>query len=127
VGIDLKPVSENLPVNATVLTADIFEMDISVLPANPDVIISDMAPDTMGSKFTDAARSFNLSTCALELCGQILKPGGNFACKIFQGEDFKKFTDMVKESFEVCKIFKPETCRKDSRETYVIGLSKKEI
>ena len=125
-GIDLKPLSEQIPANATVLTADIFAMDAGKLPENVNVIISDMAPDTTGNKFTDAARSFNLALQALDICHNRLKAGGHFACKVFQGEDFKNFTDMIKETFEQYKIFKPETCRKDSRETYVIGLSKKE-
>ncbi|MDY6904461.1 MAG: RlmE family RNA methyltransferase [Thermodesulfobacteriota bacterium] len=125
-GIDIKPVAQKLPANTTVLATDIFQMDAALLPDNPDVIISDMAPDTTGNKFTDAARSFNLAVCAFDLCQNRLKPGGHFVCKVFQGEDFKNFTDMVKDIFERCKIFKPETCRRDSRETYVIGLSKKE-
>lgn len=126
-GIDLKPVFEQMPANATVLKADIIHVDADSLPESVNVIISDMAPDTTGNKFTDAARSFHLAVQALELSQRRLRPGGHFACKVFQGEDFKLFTDMVKDSFKECKIFKPEACRKDSRETYVIGLFKKEI
>ena len=52
---------------------------------------------------------------------RVLRPGGNFVCKIFQGEDFKAFTEAVKAGFTELKIFKPQSCRKASKEIYLIG------
>ena len=128
-GIDLKKVATHMPAQVTALQEDIYEIDRDALAEalGPlDVVLSDMAPDTMGNKFTDAARSFHLAAAALDLALFLLKPGGHFVCKVFQGEDFQKFVNMVKAEFERHKVFKPETCRKDSKETYVIGFSKKE-
>lgn len=128
-GIDIKKVTEAMPPRVTTFQEDIYTADRELLARTLGplhVVLSDMAPDTMGNKFTDAARSFHLASAALELALALLKPGGHFVCKIFQGEDFQNFTNMVKAGFSRCKIFKPETCRKDSRETYVIGFSKKE-
>jgi len=51
-------------------------------------------------------------------------PGGSFLCKIFRGEDFKKFSEMVRAAFNTQKIFKPQSSRKASREIYIIGLGK---
>jgi 23S rRNA (uridine2552-2'-O)-methyltransferase len=55
----------------------------------------------------------------------MLRPGGAFVCKIFQGEDFKPFTEAVKAGFSECRIFKPQSCRKASREIYLIGKGRK--
>jgi 23S rRNA (uridine2552-2'-O)-methyltransferase len=52
-------------------------------------------------------------------------PGGSFACKIFQGPDFKAFTDIVKAGFKELTIFKPRSSRKASKEIFVIGKGKK--
>ena len=55
------------------------------------------------------------------------KKGANDAKrgKIFQGEDFRKFTEAVRAGFSECKIFKPQSCRKASKEIYLIGKGKK--
>lgn len=59
------------------------------------------------------------------LAQSTLKPGGSFVCKIFQGEDFKEFSDSVKAVFNRHKIFKPQSTRKVSKEIYIIGFGKK--
>lgn len=128
VGFDLNPVTVALPPQASAHVADIFDRDLlSFAPQGGwNVVLSDMAPSTTGNKNTDAARSFNLAEAALNLAGQHLCVGGSFVCKIFQGEDFQNFTNMVKNMFKQGKIFKPDACRSDSRETYVVGINKKE-
>ena len=73
----------------------------------------------------ERARSFNLCQAALAIAQKVLKPGGSFVCKIFQGEDFKEFSDSVKNVFNNCNIFKPQSSRKASREIYIVGLGKK--
>jgi 23S rRNA (uridine2552-2'-O)-methyltransferase len=56
-----------------------------------------MAPATTGNKGLDAARSFQLCQGALSIAEMALKPGGSFICKIFQGEEFKEFSDIVRK------------------------------
>ena len=128
VGVDLKPVTIALPEQVSVLTGDIFEM-LDDLKAEAGsgyhVVLSDMAPATTGNKHVDAARSMGLSEAALYVAKEVLKPGGGFVCKIFQGPDFKAFTDEVRKSFQKQKIFKPQSSRKASREIFVIGLGRK--
>lgn len=126
VGIDLKPVTLVLPEKVEVLTGDIFEM-LDDLKAGPgyQVVLSDMAPATTGNKHVDAARSMGLCEAALYVAREVLKPGGRFVCKIFQGPDFKVFTEEVRKSFQKQKIFKPQSSRKASREIFIIGLGKK--
>jgi 23S rRNA (uridine2552-2'-O)-methyltransferase len=128
-GIDLTAVTVSLPPRASAHVMDMFELrtDNPVLGGKKtDVVLSDMAPFTTGHTGTDAARSQDLAVAALTFAATVLRPGGNFVCKLFQGEDFKIFTDMVKKEFNRSAIFKPASCRKDSRETYIIGLGKKE-
>ena len=69
---------------------------LSSIGRDYNVVISDMAPSTTGNKSVDAARSYDLCVAALDLAKETLVPGGSFLCKIFQGEDFKKFSEMVK-------------------------------
>lgn len=128
VGIDLKPVDVNLPDNAVAHMKDIFEMEPT--PGNDlgevyDVVLSDMAPATTGRKDIDAARSFELCQAALKVACDLLVQGGNFVCKIFQGGEFKQFENDVKSRFSQHKIFKPDSCRKSSKEIYIIGIGKK--
>ncbi len=89
-----------------------------------NVVLSDMAPATTGRKEIDAARSFELCEAALKIACDWLLTGGNFVCKIFQGSDFKQFEQSVKAKFKQYAIFKPESCRKASKEIYIIGKGK---
>lgn len=127
VGVDRKPVSINIPSHVKIYTCDILSIEDEFLQSmgkDFNVVISDMAPPTTGNKFVDAARSSDLSRAALSVAQKVLTPGGSFLCKIFQGEDFKTFSDSVKSIFNKHKIFKPESSRKASREIYIIGFGK---
>ena len=126
VGIDLKPVTIALPEQVEVLTGDIFDL-LDDLKNGPgyQVVLSDMAPATTGNKHVDAARSMGLCEAALYVAREVLKPGGRFVCKIFQGPDFKAFSEEVRKRFQKQKIFKPQSSRKASREIFIIGLGKK--
>jgi 23S rRNA (uridine2552-2'-O)-methyltransferase len=128
VGIDLQPVTTKLPAHVRVYTADILTLNNDIFRSEGqdfNVVISDMAPATSGNKHVDNARSFNLCLAALATVQDVLIFGGSFVCKIFQGEDFKAFSDSVKGSFNKTSIFKPQSSRKASREIYIIGLGKK--
>ena len=128
VGVDRQPVKIALPAHVRVLTGDIYELGQDAdqtMGHGFDVVLSDMAPATTGHKFSDAVRSFDLCRAALDAAEKVLKPGGHFVCKIFQGEDFKPFCDQVRSRFNRMQIFKPQSSRKDSREIFIIGLGKK--
>jgi 23S rRNA (uridine2552-2'-O)-methyltransferase len=128
IGIDLLPVTVNVPPHVSVYTNDILLMDddfFKSLGTNFNVVISDMAPSTTGNKFVDSTRSFDLCTTALSIAQMTLTTGGSFVCKIFQGEDFKTFINSVRSVFKNHKIFKPKSSRKASKEIYVIGFGKK--
>ena len=128
VGVDLKPVTLRLPDHVQVVTGDIlalFDDGHPALEGGFSVVLSDMAPATTGNKHADAVRSFLLCETALAVAQKVLRPGGHFVCKIFQGEDFKAFCDNVKAQFDKLMRFKPQSSRKGSKEIFVIGLGKK--
>ena len=128
VGIDIKDVTISVPANVKVHKADIFSKDEAFsesLGTGYNVVLSDMAPDTTGNRFVDTVRSFDLCRQALEIARERLAPGGAFLCKIFQGEDFKAFSESVRSSFKKHKIYKPQSSRKASKEIFIIGTGKK--
>ncbi|MGD8521556.1 MAG: RlmE family RNA methyltransferase [Desulfobacterales bacterium] len=122
VGIDLNPVSIQVPSHVQVLTADVLDLDAGTLDKAFDVVLSDMAPATTGNKIVDTARSISLCESALYIAKTVLVPGGSFVCKVFQGSDFNSFSEEVRMVFETRKIFKPRSSRKASKEIFIIGL-----
>ena len=127
VGIDLTPVTIDLPDNVTVITGDVADIDSHLANLGQsqfDVVLSDMAPATTGNRHVDQARSMGLCEAALTIAQTALVPRGNFVCKLFQGGDFRAFADAVKAHFSRQATFRPKSTRKASREVYVIGLGK---
>jgi len=127
-GIDLKKIEIHLPENVVAIEDNILNLtNESFLDENTrfNAILSDMAPSTTGRKDVDALRSFELCNMALKVADDFLLQNGNFICKIFQGNDFNEFQKNVKLKFKDCKIFKPDSCRKQSKEIYIIAKSKK--
>ncbi len=126
-GIDLKTISIKIPPQAKMLTADILTIDRAWIDKQElgnrfNVVLSDMAPATTGNKALDAARSCKLCQAARSIAEMVLKPGGAFICKIFQGEEFKEFSDTVRSRFKRHKIFKPRSSRKGSKEIFILGM-----
>ena len=124
----MKAIRIKLPPQAETLTADILTIDRAWFDEQElgyrfNVVLSDMAPATSGNKGLDAARSFQLCQAALSIAEMVLKPGGSFICKIFQGEEFKEFADNVRNRFKHHKIFKPRSSRRESKEIFIVGLA----
>ena len=128
-GVDISPLALRLPPNCRFLQHDVLAWDESFLEAigtGFQTVLSDMAPSTTGSKFVDSHRSLELSESALAICARVLKVGGAFVCKVFQGPDFKVFSDTVTERFRRVARFKPKSSRKESKEVYIVALGKKQ-
>lgn len=87
-----------------------------------DVIMSDMAPNTIWLKDIDAMRSIWLLEKTLVIYENYLKPDWKFMIKVFMWPRFDEFVKTVKQIFwaKWIKIFKPDACRKESKETYII-------
>lgn len=126
VGADLKPMGlkTSYP-NFFFMQGDIFkEETISFLAEKGpyDTILSDAAPSTTGNRTIDTGRSFSLVEQIIGLSKPLLKVGGSIVLKIFQGGDEKELIDYMKTMFGTVKIFKPKAVRKESFETYFIGM-----
>jgi len=86
------------------------------------VVLSDMAANTTGDKTLDHLRIITLLEEALSLAVKILKPGGSFAGKLFQGGNSDELIKLLRANFEKVKYFKPDSSRKDSSEIYLVAL-----
>lgn len=130
VGIDLLPVKLSFGAHVKVLEGDIYEATTDSLRPEGDtrdgppfdVVLSDMAPNTTGIRSVDQARSAALAERALDLAHELLRPGGRFVVKVFEGADFPALLKRCKGAFDDVKIKRPRSTRKTSMETYVVGL-----
>ena len=86
-----------------------------------DLVMSDMAPNISGLKAVDQPRAMHLAELALELCGRLLKPRGDFVCKLFQGEGTDAFIAEARRAFGRVRIMKPEASRPGSPEVYLVA------
>ncbi len=86
-----------------------------------DLVMSDMAPNISGNRAVDQPRSMYLVELALDICGEVLKPGGAFVTKLFQGEGADAFIALAKSQFDKTKVFKPKASRAGSREVYLVA------
>lgn len=124
VGVDLLEVLNLTDTRFTFIQGDITEQETvdKVLAACPgyDCVISDAAPNTSGSKLLDHVNSVDLVRLIFHFAKTVLKPGGNFLCKVFEGEDRDDLVKEMKKDFDFCKILRPEATRKSSFEMYVI-------
>jgi 23S rRNA (uridine2552-2'-O)-methyltransferase len=126
-GIDLKPIEPFTQEYIRTIVADLTDPDIteqilSFLPHKPDVVLSDAATNITGIWEVDHARQIDLATKAMEIAQQILRPGGNFYVKVFEGDLLNDFLQTVKGSFEEVKLVKPQASRQKSSEMYILAL-----
>ncbi len=87
-----------------------------------DLVLSDIAPNLSGTFALDQPRIMYLAELALDFCHQCLKPNGNFAVKIFQGEGFDEYLAELKKNFKKVVMRKPKSSRPRSREVYAVGI-----
>jgi len=88
-----------------------------------DLVMSDMAPNISGNRAIDQPRTLALLDEALLFACEVLRPGGHFLAKAFQGEGIDRFTRELKEHFKVVKTLKPKASRPESREIYLLARS----
>lgn len=86
-----------------------------------DSVISDMAPNLSGVKSTDQYTSMYLVELALDMARNVLKPGGSFCAKVFQGVGYEEYVKDVQSSFSKVIVRKPAASRPRSREVYLVG------
>lgn len=86
-----------------------------------DLVLSDMAPNISGVRSVDQPRAIYLAELALDLAQQVLKPGGSWVAKVFQGEGFDALQQQLRTHFARVTIRKPQASRPRSREVYLVA------
>jgi 23S rRNA (uridine2552-2'-O)-methyltransferase len=86
-----------------------------------DVVVSDMAPNLSGVNTTDQYASIYLVELALDMARNVLKPGGSFCAKVFQGVGYEEYVKDVRTSFDKVIVRKPAASRPRSREVYIVA------
>ncbi|MEP0072870.1 MAG: 23S rRNA (uridine(2552)-2'-O)-methyltransferase RlmE [Marinomonas sp.] len=86
-----------------------------------DLVISDMAPNMSGNSSSDQPQAMYLVELALDMAAQVLRPGGNFLVKVFQGEGFEEYLKAMRAQFSSVVTRKPDASRARSREVYLLG------
>ena len=126
IALDLLPI-EPLAMT-TCLEMDFTEEDapaklLALLPAGGvDMVLSDMAPNSSGNPSLDHLRIMGLVEMALEFAYEVLKPGGGFVCKVWQGGTETELLKQLRKRFTSVRHAKPPSSRKDSAETFLIAL-----
>ena len=124
VGVDLLPVDPLPP-------AHILQMDFTdpacgprlmeLLGGAPDVVLSDMAPNTVGHRETDHLRIVGLVEAAIDFAVEVLQPGGAFVAKAFQGGGTDRLIAGLKQRFADVRNVKPKASRSDSSEVFLVA------
>src|SRR5574344_312239 len=129
IAVDLNPLNLN-PIPPTVIAyqGDAFSKEIReklTSHGQYDAIISDAAPMTTGNRSVDTSRSEWLAEQVVMLADEQLKKHGNLVIKIFQGGGQETILKDLRTKYTKARISKPQACRSDSFETYLIGWDKK--
>lgn len=124
---DIQSTETAFPPQVLFMQEDVFQrsaaFEARLLELGPfDLVISDMAPRTTGTRFTDQARSLELAREALTVACLHLKQGGNFVVKIFMGPDVQELLAPMRKAFGTVKSFKPKSSRAESKETFFTAL-----
>lgn len=93
----------------------------AMLGGEADGVLSDMAANTTGHKMTDHLRIVHLGELAADFAGEVLKPGGFFLCKLFQGGETGELVARLKRDYAQVRHVKPGASRADSAELYVLA------
>ncbi|RAK52427.1 rRNA methyltransferase [Phenylobacterium deserti] len=124
VGVDLLPIDPLPP--AHLIQMDFTDPEcgprlIELLGGAPDLVMSDMAPNTVGHRKTDHLRIMGLIEAAMVFAIDVLKPGGTFVAKAFQGGETASLIGELKRHFTDVRNVKPKASRADSSEVYLVA------
>ncbi len=90
-----------------------------------DLVMSDMAPNISGMGAVDQPRAMYLVELAVDFARELLRPGGSFVCKVFQGEGFDALVQSLRREYDRISVRKPKASRPRSREVYLVASGRK--
>ncbi len=123
ISLDLKEM-ENIK-NTIQIKGDFTDLNIqkeikSLLSNKLDVVMSDMAVNTTGIKNIDSIQTGELCKEAMNFSKEVISSNGFFISKIFMGGTFNEIVALGKKIFKEVRVFKPQSSRKDSKESFII-------
>lgn len=126
-GCDIQSTATVFPANVSFHQEDVFErspeFEALLAATGPfQVVMSDMAPQTTGTRLTDQTRSYELCCEALSVAEAYLATGGSYIVKIFMGPDVELFVRRMRPLFTRVTSFKPQSSRAESKETFFVGI-----
>ena len=129
IAIDLQPI-EPIP-GVVILQGDILAPDVQARIVEAagnavDVVLSDAAPNTTGVHLRDHVLSVELVRAAWDLARQVLKPGGHFVAKVFEGEDLPQLIVDLRPAFQRVKPTYPPATRREGREVFLVCMGLKQ-
>ena len=124
-GVDLEPISPLGLNNVSTMIGDINRSETldqirQKFSGKFDVILSDTAPNISGVWEIDHLRQIDLAMAAIHIAEKLLKSDGWMVLKVFQGSEYERFLNDVKNAFIYVKVIKPSASRKVSAETYIV-------
>ena len=126
IGVDLVEIAP-LPnvyfIQGDITREETLEKIVKVANGKIDLVLSDCSPNVSGIWELDHARQIYLAETSLKIARKVLRKGGKFVVKVFQGDLFNNYLDKVREFFKIVKVTKPEASRKESAEMYVIAFN----
>ncbi len=129
VGVDLKvpQLAGGTWIEGSALEVPIEQLR-EALGGSAELVVSDMAPNTTGNRFTDHVRQIALADRALEVAAALLPEGrGAFVVKVFDGGDAPAFTERVRAVFTDVKRLKPDATRDRSIEFFLVGKGRRPV
>jgi 23S rRNA (uridine2552-2'-O)-methyltransferase len=125
-GVDLKEMKPLPFPNVVIMAGDVRDPALPKLirdhlPRDPNVVISDVSPNVSGVWEVDHARQIELAERSLDIAVGLLRPGGSFFVKVFQGDMTRGFIDRLRRRFDRVEIVKPPASRSRSAEVYVLA------
>ncbi|TQQ83466.1 TRAM domain-containing protein [Halonotius terrestris] len=127
VGVDFQRIRELDHDNVETIKGDMTEertkdrlMD-TIGEGGADLVISDLAPNMTGEYDLDHARSVHLARQAFEVAKDVLATDGDFAVKVFQGQDLEVLREEIEDAFQYVRTMSPEASRDSSSEVYLVG------
>jgi 23S rRNA (uridine2552-2'-O)-methyltransferase len=127
-GVDVTPLAIEVVPPLHFVLGEAASIDLEAIRAiSPvfDVVLSDLAPKTTGQRQVDQQRSLELAHLAWDWARQLLRAGGHFLVKVFEGPDTAALAEVLKENFSLWRRIKPAGSRPASREIYFLGLNKR--
>lgn len=131
-GVDVKLIDPFVEANVRSVVGDVTDWETvnvirKFLPRAADVVISDVSPNVSGVWELDHARQLDLARKSFQVAVSVLRVGGDFFVKVFQGDMLEDFVFELRQCFDFVRFVKPRASRRKSAELFVLGLGLKRL